>query len=154
MNKMKKMIFLLSVVFGLTAMQTVRSDEVMINSTDIKMIDLSKPLADARLGVAWNADGGKLGVAYIPIIYWINPETSMEYMTLNVGGSNDLATGKKDYLISIGPRIDDLFKKLSETSFAKKHLRFASLPALQISPTILTSDFKKYTLWLTIAKCF
>lgn len=126
----------------------VRSQEVQ------KAIDLSQPLADARIGIAWNAKGEQLGVAYVPVLYFVGGDSKREYVTLNLGASDVLSTGKSDYLVSVGARIDTIFAKLGESKFAQKYLRFAVLPPLQISPSLLTADFKKFTWYLTIATKF
>jgi len=119
----------------------------------ITAIDLSAPLSDARLGLAWNGSGKQLGVAYVPLMYWVGSE-SQEYATLNLGASDKLDTGKAGYLVSAGPRIDTLFVKLAGTNFAKKHLRFAILPPLQISISYVTSDFHTFEPFLTICSKF
>lgn len=119
-----------------------------------KAIDLSQPFADARVGVAWNLKGEQLGVAYVPIIYLVGEDSKREYVTLNLGASYVLSTGKSDYLVSVGARIDTIFAKLGESKFAQKYLRFAVLPPLQISPSLLTADFKHFTWYLTISTKF
>lgn len=119
-----------------------------------KAIDLSQPFADARVGVAWNLKGEQLGVAYVPIIYLVGEDSKREYVTLNLGASDVLSTGKSDYLVSVGARIDTIFAKLGESKFAQKYLRFAVLPPLQISPSLLTADFKHFTWYLTISTKF
>ena len=120
----------------------------------IKAIDMNAPLADARMGLAWDMAGTQLGVAYVPLIYVVGSDTGREYATINLGASDVLATGKAGYLVSVGARMDTIFTKLGETSFARKYLRFAILPPLQISPTLITGDFKKFTPYLTIATRF
>lgn len=119
-----------------------------------KAIDLSQPFADARVGIAWNVKGEQLGVAYVPVIYIVGSDSKREYVTLNIGASDVLSTGKSDYLVSVGARIDTIFAKLGESKFAQKYLRFAVLPPLQISPSLLTADFKHFTWYLTIATKF
>ncbi len=143
---MKKIMLLGMLVFGLTT--------AIFAQDATPVIDLSKPLADARLGFAWNLQGERLAVAYVPVIYFVGANTGREYVTLNLGASDVLATGESDYLVSMGARIDNIFFKLGESAFAKKYLRFAVLPPLQISPTLLTADFKKFSWYLTIATKF
>lgn len=111
---------------------------------EITAIDLNAPLADARLGMAWNDKGEQLGVAQVPLIYWVSSTSGEEYGTLNFGASDKLATGKANLLVSAGPRIDTFFRKASRTNFSKKHLRFAVLPPLQVSVIMATSDFFYY----------
>ena len=142
---MKKIIVLLFLVAGMMT---------QVKAEDIIAVDLHQPLVNARIGIAWNAKGDKLGVAYIPVMYIVGSSSGREYVTLNLGASDELATGKTGYLVSVGARIDSVFTKLGDTSFAKKYLRFAILPPLQISPTLLTADFKKYDWYLTVATKF
>lgn len=123
-------------------------------TTSAKRIDLSDPLADARLGLAWNIDGARLAVAYVPVVYVVGSSSKREYFTLNLGASSTLSHGKSNYLVSAGARVDTIFAKLGESSFAQKYLRFAVLPPLQISPTLLTADFKHFQWYLTIATKF
>lgn len=120
---------------------------------NVTAIDLNAPLADARMGLAWNLAGKQLGVAYVPLVYWVGAE-SQEYATVNLGASDRLSDGKAGYLVSAGPRIDILFAKLAGTKFAKKHLRFAILPPLQVSVSFITSDFRKYEPFLTVCTRF
>ena len=119
----------------------------------ITAIDLNAPLADARMGLAWDGAGDQLGVAYVPLVYWVGAE-AQEYATLNLGASDKLSNGRAGYLVSAGPRIDTLFLKLAGTSFAKKHLRFAILPPLQITISYITSDFRVYKPFLTVCTKF
>lgn len=142
---MKKII--LVVVLGLACPAGAQSEP-------IRAIDLNAPLADARIGLAWDITGERLGVAYVPLIYIVGSGTGKEYATVNLGASDVLSTGRAGYLVSVGARIDTIFSKLSESAFAKKYMRFAILPPLQISPSLITGDFKKFTLYLTIATRF
>ena len=142
-----KMKMLICFLFLMGCAGAVRGEEV-------KAIDMNAPLADARLGLAWNLKGDQLGVAYVPLMYIVGSSTAREYATLNLGASDVLATGKAGYLVSFGVRVDTVFAKLGETAFAKKYLRFAILPPLQISPTLLTSDFKHYGWWLSVSSKF
>jgi len=119
----------------------------------IAEIDLNAPFADARMGLAWDGAGKQLGVAYVPLMYWVGAQ-GQEYATLNLGASDQLSNGKAGYLVSAGPRIDTLFVKIAGTKFAQKHLRFAVLPPLQISVSFITSDFRKYEPFLTICTRF
>lgn len=123
-------------------------------SEPVKAIDMSAPLADARIGLAWDLKGGQLGVAYVPIVYIVGSKTGREYATLNLGASDTLDTGKAGYLVSFGFRMDTIFAKLGETDFAKKWLRFAILPPMQISPSFVTGDFKKFVPMLSISTKF
>lgn len=109
----------------------------------ITAIDLNAPLADARIGLAWNHRGEQLGVAYVPLMYWVGGD-GQEYATLNLGATDKLATGRAGYLVSVGPRIDTLFRKAAGTKFSQKHLRFAVLPPIQINFNLVTSDFRVY----------
>lgn len=140
-------------IFTLALFFVFGAGRAMSQVPPITAIDLSAPLADARLGLAWNGSGKQLGVAYVPLMYWVGSE-SQEYATLNLGASDKLDTGKAGYLVSAGPRIDTLFVKLAGSSFAKKHLRFAILPPLQISISYVTSDFHKFEPFLTICSKF
>jgi hypothetical protein len=119
----------------------------------ITAIDLNAPLADARMGLAWDGAGDQLGVAYIPLIYWVGAE-AQEYATLNLGASDKLSNGRAGYLVSAGPRLDTLFLRLAGTSFAKKHLRFAILPPLQITISYITQDFHVFKPFLTVCTKF
>jgi len=141
-------------IFGLVLALLAGTGMARAQSEPIKAIDMNAPLADARIGLAWDMAGEQLGVAYVPVIYIVGSTTGREYATINMGASDVLSTGKAGYLVSIGARMDTIFAKLSETKFAKKYLRFAILPPLQISPTLITSDFKKFTPYLTIATRF
>lgn len=123
-------------------------------SEPIKAIDMNAPLADARIGIAWDVNGEQLGVAYVPLVYIVGRHTAREYATLNLGASDKLRTGKAGYLVSFGFRVDTIFSKLGETAFAKKYLRFAILPPMQISPSFITGDFKKFTPMLSISTKF
>lgn len=123
-------------------------------SEPIKAIDMNAPLADARIGLAWDLAGEQLGVAYVPVVYIVGGNSGREYATLNLGASDKLDTGKAGYLVSLGFRIDSIFTKLGETKFAKKYLRFAILPPMQISPTLVTVDFKKFVPMLSISTRF
>ena len=123
-------------------------------SEPIRSIDMSAPLADARIGLAWDMKGEQLGIAYVPVVYVVGSATGREYATLNLGASDKLDTGKAGYLVSFGFRMDTIFAKLGETKFAKKWLRFAALPPMQISPCFITGDFKKYTPMLSISTKF
>jgi len=131
----------------------IGAGRAMAQIEPITAIDLSAPLADARMGLAWNGSGKQLGVAYVPLMYWVGSE-GQEYATLNLGTSDRLDTGKAGYLVSAGPRIDTLFVKLAGTKFAQKHLRFAILPPLQISISYVTSDFRTYEPFLTVCTRF
>jgi len=119
----------------------------------ITVIDLNAPLADARIGLAWGGQGQKLGIAYVPLIYWVGAE-NQEYATFNLGASDKLDTGKTGYLVSVGPRLDTLFIKLAGSAFAKKHLRFASLPPMQVNLNFVTGDFRAYVPYLSLCKKF
>ena len=79
----------------------------------VKALDLSNPLADPRAGIAWDAQGVSLGVAFVPVIYWVGESSGLEYATLNWGMSDVLSNGKKAMLVSIGPRIDNVFSWLA-----------------------------------------
>lgn len=123
------------------------------SAQEVTAIDLNAPLADARIGLAWNHKGEQLGVAYVPLMYWVS-SIGDEYATFNLGATDKLATGKAGYLISAGPRIDTLFRNLAGSKFAQKHLRFAVLPPLQVNINMVTSDFKVYTPHLSICTRF
>lgn len=138
----------------LLAMFVIAGCQGGVRGQEIRAVDLNQPLKDARVGMAWSLQGDKLGVGYVPVIYWVGESTQLEYVTLNLGASDKLNNGKVGYLVSLGARIDTLFTKLGDTAFAKKHIRFAVLPSLQISPTLITSDFRKFVPYLTIAKQF
>ena len=127
---------------------------VSAQDAPIKAIDMSAPLADARIGLAWDMKGEQLGVAYVPVVYIVGHYSGREYATLNLGASDKLDTGKVGYLVSFGFRMDTIFEKLGETAFAKKWLRFAILPPMQISPCFITGDFKKFTPMLSISTKF
>jgi hypothetical protein len=149
-NNMKKMIIMALLVYGLAFF----IGAVQAHEDAVKAIDMSAPLADARLGLAWDLKGEQLGVAYVPIIYIVGSTTGREYATINLGASDKLDTGKSAYLVSFGLRMDTIFAKLGETKLAKKYLRFAVLPPMQISPCFITSDFKKYVPMLSISTKF
>ena len=109
----------------------------------ITAIALNAPLADARIGLAWNHKGEQLGIAYVPLMYWVGAD-GQEYATLNLGATDKLATGRAGYLVSFGPRIDTLVRKAAGSKFWRGHLRFAILPPLQINLNLVTSDFRVY----------
>jgi len=141
---MKKIIFSVLFLSGCNIVGVAYAQE-----TSLTAIDMSAPLADARGGIAWDKMGTQLGVAYIPVIY-ICPG-AVEWATFNLGAADKLRTGKASYLVSFGPRIDTLFSKLGATSWAKKNLRFITLPPLQINLNFLTMDFRKYTPMLSLS---
>ena len=116
----------------------------------VKAIDLSSPLDDPRAGMSWDGKGGKLGVLQVPVIYWIGERSGLEYVTLNGGVGDELSNGQIKGMVSIGPRIDNLFTWLAGGSWAKRHLRFAALPPIQVTVDIGTSDFKHYYPRLTL----
>ena len=120
----------------------------------VSTLDLSNPLADPRAGFAWDGKGGKLGVAYVPVIYWVGEESGVEYATLNWGMSDVLSDGTKKMMVSVGPRVDNAFLWLAGGKWAKKHLRFAALPPVQVSVAILTDDFKHFKPWLALSTKF
>jgi hypothetical protein len=126
----------------------------MAGAQAVTAIDLNAPLADARLGLAWDAQGVRLGVAQVPFVYWISPAGGDEIATLNFGASDQLDTGEARLLVSAGPRIDTLFRKAAGTRFAQKHLRFAVLPPLQVSFILATSDFRVYRPMLSVITRF
>lgn len=119
-------------------------------AADMTAIDLNAPLADARIGLAWDKHGERLGVAYVPLMYWVGGQVQ-EYATLNLGAGDKLKNGNTSYLVSVGPRLDTLFVKMSGTKFAQRHLRFALLPPLQITACFITMDFKHFIPHLTIS---
>ncbi len=120
----------------------------------VNTLDLSNPLADPRAGFAWDGKGGTLGVAYVPVVYWVGEESGMEYATLNWGMSDVLSDGSKKMMVSVGPRVDNAFLWLAGGKWAKKHLRFAALPPVQVSVAVLTSDFKHFSPWLALVTKF
>ena len=122
-------------------------------SETITAIDLNAPLADARIGLSWSRQGEQLGIAYVPLMYWVGGK-GQEYATLNLGVTDKLATGKAGYLVSVGPRIDTLFRKAAGTKFSQKHLRYAILPPLQINLNLVTSDFRVYEPHLSVCTRF
>jgi len=127
---------------------------VSVANAQVKALDLNNPLADPRAGFSWDGDGGRMGVAYVPIMYWIGEDSGLEYATLNWGASDDLSNGKKTMLVTIGPRIDNVFTWLAGGSFAKRHLRFAVLPPVQVTVDLGTSDFKHFRPRLSIVTRF
>lgn len=120
----------------------------------MKTLDLSNPLADPRAGFSWDGAGGRFGVAYVPVMYWIGESSGLEYATINWGASDNLENGRKTMLVSIGPRIDNVFTWLAGGSFAKKHLRFAALPPVQVTVDLGTSDFKHFRPRLSLVTRF
>lgn len=120
----------------------------------VKSLDLNNPLADPRAGLAWDNQGTQLGVAFVPVIYWVGESSGLEYATLNWGLSDVLSNGKKAMLVSFGPRIDNVFTWLAGGSFAKRHLRFAVLPPVQVAVTLATADFRHYRPMLSIVTRF
>ncbi len=120
----------------------------------VKAIDMNAPLADARIGLAWDLAGEQLGVAYVPVIYIVGADSGREYATLNLGASDKLDTGRAGYLASFGFRMDTIFSRLGETRFAKKYLRFAVLPPMQISPCFVTGDFKRFVPMISVSTKF
>lgn len=141
---MKKVIIVVAIIIGYAGAGVAQ----------VKTLDLSNPLADPRAGFSWDGAGGRLGVAYVPVIYWIGESSGLEYATLNWGASDNLENGKKTMLVSIGPRIDNVFTWLAGGSFAKKHLRFAALPPVQVTVDLGTSDFKHFRTRLSIVTRF
>ena len=123
-----------------------------VRAQEIKTLDLSNPFADPRLGIALNLNGESRTVAYVPAVYFM--PGGIEYATFNFGVTNDNQTGTKKLLLSVGPRIDTGIDRLSEVPWIKRNFKFIKLPPLQISPTVMTSDFKVYTWWVTIASKF
>lgn len=123
-------------------------------NAQVSSLDLSNPLADPRAGFAWDGKGGTLGVAYVPVVYWVGEHSGMEYATLNWGMSDVLSDGTKKMMVSVGPRVDNAFLWLAGGKWAKKHLRFAMLPPVQVSVAILTSDFKHFRPWLALVTKF
>lgn len=140
-------------MFPLILMVLAFAGQVRAQEAPITAIDLNAPLADARIGLAWNHRGEQLGLAYVPLIYWVGA-SGQEYATLNLGATDKLATGKAGYLVSAGPRIDTLFRKLAGSKFAQRHLRFALLPPLQINFNLVTSDFRVYEPHISICTRF
>jgi len=126
------------------------SKQVQIET--LQTLDLSNPFADPRLGIALNLKGESRTVAYVPAVYFM--PGGIEYATFNFGVTNDNETGTKKLLLSVGPRIDTGIDRLSEVPWVKKNFKFIKLPPLQISPTIMTSDFRVYTWWVTLASKF
>ena len=125
-----------------------------VRGEEIKAIDASNPLLNARIGLAWDIKGTQYGVAYIPIVYVVGKTSGREYFTLNGGVVNKMSNGKVGYNVSVGTRIDTIFAKWGESEFSRKYLRFAVLPPMQISPSFVTQDFKKFTPMLVIASKF
>ena len=120
----------------------------------VTTLDLNNPLADPRAGFAWDAQGGRLGVAYVPVVYWVGASSGLEYATLNWGMSDTLANGHKAMLVSIGPRVDNIFTWLAGQGFSKRHLRFAGLPPVQAAVALVTADFKHYRPMLSLVTRF
>jgi hypothetical protein len=120
----------------------------------VKTIDLDAPLKDARMGISWIAGQSNLGTAYVALISFNGNKTGQEYVTLNGGVSDKLRTGKVGYVASIGFRADTIFAWLAGGKFAKKYLRFAVLPPIEICVGPLTDDFRHFRPALTIAKKF
>lgn len=119
----------------------------------VSTLDLSNPLADPRAGFAWDGKGGKLGVAYVPVIYY--QPGGVEYATLNWGFSDVLSNGKKEMLLSLGPRVDTAFEWLAGRNWCRKNLRFTALPPVQVTAAVLTTDFFKHSkLWVTLVTKF
>jgi len=127
---------------------------IMAQAQAVTAIDLNAPLSDARLGIAWDSKGGKLGVAQVPFLYWVSESSGEEYATLNFGASDKLSNGDVNLLVSVGPRIDTLFRKLANGKWCKKHLRFAVLPPLQVSVILATIDFRIYRPMVSIITRF
>lgn len=123
-------------------------------SAQMKSIDLEAPLKDARMGISWQMDGAKLGVAYVPIMAFVGPNSGQEYVTLNGGVSDRLETGRIGYVASIGFRADTIISWLAGREFSRKYLRFAALPPLQICVGPITDDFRHFRPALTVAKKF
>lgn len=140
-------------MFPLILMVLAFAGQVGAQEAPITAIDLNAPLADARIGLAWNHKGEQLGLAYVPLMYWVGA-AGQEYATLNLGATDKLATGKAGYLVSMGPRIDTLFRKMAGSKFAQKHLRFALLPPLQINFNMVTSDFRTYEPHISVCTRF
>ena len=135
---MKKIAIAFSVCAIVSVVQIVKAE-------DVKSIDLNAPFSDARVGFAWGLNGERIMTAHVPIIYKIGPKSGREYATLNFGVSNkNEAINKVGYIVSIGFRLDMILAKSSESEFSKKHLRFALLPPIQITPLFITNDFKKF----------
>jgi len=127
---------------------------VVSAQAQVSTLDLSNPLADPRAGFAWDGSGSSLGVAYVPVIYWVGEQSGVEYATLNWGMSDVLSDGTKKMMVSVGPRVDNAFLWLAGGKWAKKHLRFAMLPPVQVSVAVLTSDFKHFRPWLALVTKF
>jgi hypothetical protein len=140
-------------MFPLILMLLVFTGQSRAQEAPITAIDLNAPLADARIGLAWGGAGEQLGIAYVPLMYWVGAE-GQEYATFNLGATDKLSTGKAGYLVSAGPRLDVLFRKIAGSKFSQRHLRFALLPPLQININMVTSDFRVYTPHLSICTRF
>lgn len=126
----------------------------LVRAESVKAIDLNAPLADARLGLAWDSKGLKLGVAQVPFLYVVGASSGEEYATINFGASDKLDNGDVRLLVSAGPRVDSLFRWMSGSKFSQKHLRFAVLPPLQVSVILATSDFRVYRPMLSLITRF
>lgn len=120
----------------------------------MNVIDMEHPLLNARIGMAWEISGKQHSIAYVPFVYLVGSTSKREYATLNFGAIDKMENGKVGYVVSIGARMDTILQKFGESKFAQKWLMFAILPPVQISPSFVTTDFKKFTPMISIATKF
>ena len=125
-----------------------------VNAETLSIIDMERPLLNARVGIAWDHTGKQYSLAQVPVLYLVGRTSKMEYGTFNLGAVNKMANGKVGYTASVGVRLDNLFVKFGQSSFAQKYLMFAVLPPVQISPLFVTQDFKKFIPMISIATKF
>lgn len=129
---MKKLLigFLVSMALGVSA-----------QPLELFMTDLRDMVKQGRLGTAVSLEKkSPVGVLYSSFARLRSKSSKREYVTFNVGGSKDFHGSDPKGGIFPGLRVDSLVEKIGSLPWVRKYFVISNLPAIEVTPMLLTSD--------------
>ena len=102
-------------------------------STTLGFLDLKHLTDKLKFGVGYNQHKDRIWAFYFPLVWKIGPKSEAEYLYLNIGAAGNWETEKGDFMTSLSLNVNSGLAWIGNLAWPKKHLRFATLPPIELS---------------------